>query len=184
MGLAQHQAALAQLFVDAEARKEFAADPRAFAHRRGLEGADAERLAKLTPAALNRHAASLTSKRSLDLAKALPATAKALGPDFRALVRRAIDGRGFSRNPCDDAGAFTALVAQEARARRIQPHGIADLARFELAALRASRLQWGVICRVFRRPPAAIVGASRHGLYIAIWMRAPGGRLRSLRIGF
>ncbi len=166
--LAQTQSLLARLFTEADFRREFFADPEA-AGRSGLETLDAGAVAHFSN--------SLTGKRLLDARKALPLTAKALGPEFALLARAELQGPPRAGRHRADAAALVArLTAGDA-----WPAWIVDLARFEMAIAEASAPAPLLIFRRFRWPPQRLVAAALSGAApgaprtaYRLWLRLPG----------
>jgi hypothetical protein len=64
MGLAEQQAALARLFVDADARRHLRADPAGFAREFGLTERERDALLAIPDAGLTAYAGSLERKQS------------------------------------------------------------------------------------------------------------------------
>ena len=64
MSSPRFEALLARLYVDAELRRRFLADPRAAAREAGLDPADAEALARIDRAGLALAARSFAAKRA------------------------------------------------------------------------------------------------------------------------
>lgn len=180
MPLSETQTLLARLFTDAALRREFLDAPVDVAMRGGLDEAEARTLAQIDRAELEAFARSLTGKRALDLRKAMPLTARALGERFGPIVEEAIEASG---RRVSDATALSrrldALSAVDAS------YGyVADIARLEGVFVEATRP--GVWIRRFRYDVEAIIGALRSESpvdpapckIVGIWLRAPGARLR------
>ena len=165
-GLANTQAALARLFTDAGFRRGFLADP-----------SQCPELEAIDSGAVERFADSLTAKRVLDARKQLPLTAAVLGRDFAPLLRAALRETPRPGRSHDDAAALALrLTADGGRG------WIADLARYELALLEASRPGALFMARRFGWPPHRLAVAARsgaaepaRGASLGFWLRLPGG---------
>jgi hypothetical protein len=181
MGLMQTQALLARLFTDARLRQAFFESPVATAMDFGLGADEAQTLAGLDRREVADFARSLLGKRALDARKALPATARALGKDFDALLFDAIDGPPGPLRHRADAASLTALLA----ARAGEPPWLGDLARYEMvfvdaarpgAFFRMRRFDWPVEEIARRLIAGGQVDAVRRRC-VGLWARVPGGRL-------
>lgn len=183
MSLAKTQAALARLFTQTAARADFARDPLTLARASGLDSEEAQRLAALDAPEIARFARGLLAKRRQDVEKWLPLTAQALGSDLAKCLRETL-----TEPPPGARADALALVARLRGA--VAPGWIGDLAAYEGEFLRA----WGprafFAIRVYRWPVPRItenlsawesVDAVKPGLTFAVWLRAPGGRLRHWR---
>jgi hypothetical protein len=183
VSLAETQATLARLFTQTAARADFARDPLALARAAGLEGEEAQQLAALDAPELARFGRGLFAKRRQDVEKWLPLTAQALGSDFAQCLRETL-----AEPPLGARADALALVATLRGA--VAPSWIGELAAYEGEFLRA----WGprpfLAIRVYRWPIPRItenlsarepVDAVKPGLSFAVWLRAPGGRLRHWR---
>jgi hypothetical protein len=185
MGLKEVQAALARLFTDAAARDEFFNDPKSGAAALGLNDNDARALAEIAPKALARFAGSLKSKQILDARKRMPLVAQTLGARFADHWRAATESANAKR-PVEEARAVAERLAKLAAQGAIEPRWIGDLARYEAAFVEASGRRFGVRIRWFDYPVAALAASLRAGdgreslaprRTLAVWARAPGGRL-------
>jgi hypothetical protein len=183
MALAQAQALLARLFTDAAARRAFFADPIRAAKSAGLSEAEAQSFAALDKREVEAFAQTLLGKRALDVRKVLPLTTRALGDRFNALLFEAIDGPlPPGRHRADAAALALSLTTPPDP----DPPWIADLARYELAFIEASRPGAALILRRFSYPVAAIARQIHAGAPIdgrpraclGLWLRPPGGRSR------
>jgi hypothetical protein len=183
VSLAETQAALARLFTRTAARADFARDPLALARAAGLDSEEAQRLAALDPPEIARFARGLFAKRGQDVQNWLPLTARALGSDFAQRLRETL------AEPPPGARADALALVTRLRGAAI-PSWIGELAAYESEFLRA----WGprafFAIRVYRWPIPRItenlsarepVDAVKPGLTLAVWLRAPGGRLRHWR---
>ncbi|HWE37279.1 MAG TPA: hypothetical protein VG406_11990 [Isosphaeraceae bacterium] len=189
MGLAESQALLARLLVDAALRERFVADPTGVAAAFGLDAEEASGLARASADQVAWFADSLVRKRRGAVAKCLPLTRRALGGDrFDSLFRRhaaAFIPGGVARHR-DDAIAFADLLG---RVEDIATTWLGDLVRLEAASLRASEpvRRWSQ-CRLRHRPDAvlraALDGADpppRPCPCLIVWFRTTRrGRLRRL----
>jgi hypothetical protein len=161
--LAQTQAELARLFTQRAAR-----------------GASAGNLGDgVSAAEIERFARGLLAKRRLDVAKWLPQTAAALGPEFGARL-----GETLAEPPPGARADALALVAR-LRSER-EPPWIGDLAAYEGEFLRAWGPKTHFAIRLYRWPAPRIaerlaagdaVGEVRPARTLAVWARRRGGRL-------
>ncbi|RTL86428.1 MAG: hypothetical protein EKK29_09405 [Hyphomicrobiales bacterium] len=181
MALSQTQALLARLFTDARLRRAFFQAPQETARGFGLSDSEAAALAALDRREVEDFARSLLGKRALDARKALPLTAKALGPAFDALLFEAIEGPPAPERHRADAAALATLLAE----RGASPAWIVDLARYEMAFVAAARPGALLLLRRFSFPVDEIAGALVAGTPVearprartGLWLRAPWGRL-------
>lgn len=115
MPLAALQRALAHLYTDEGARERLRRDPGAFARSLALGPADLASVTSIGETRLHAYADSLDRKRANECARALPLSARALGPRFRAeflrFARRVPLGAG-PRRYRDDAVAFAANLTR------------------------------------------------------------------------
>lgn len=182
MALAQTQALLARLFTDGAARRAYFADPMRFARGAGLSETEAQSLAALDRREVEAFAQTLLGKRALDARKVLPLTARALGKDFDALLFAAIVGPPSPGRHRADAASLARHLAARSEP---DPSWIADLARYELAFIEATRPGAALLLRTFQHPVAKIarqivMGATplaKPRASFGLWLRAPGGRL-------
>jgi hypothetical protein len=110
------QSALAELFVDPDARTRFERDARRFASERGLDAIEASQLTALSSATIAGYAAALVRKRCAEAARLLPRTWASLGnafaPAFTAWAPRAMLREGSSRYAWDALAFCRHLLAQ------------------------------------------------------------------------
>jgi hypothetical protein len=178
MGLADVQNVMAQLFIDRAIRSQFFDDPAAIGAKLGLSAAEAQCLAQVSQCQFEHFGHSLVRKRSDQVRRSLPNTARVLGAEFTSLFDRYINEarpRG-SRALLDDAVDFVAAL--ERAKGSLQPEWIVDLARYELAWRCSARPGHRVIVRRFRFPISRITGARDPGPIasrptLAIWWRPP-----------
>ena len=190
MGLAEQQRCLARLYTDRAFRQGFFADPRGTAEAEGLPPREARQLAALSPREVGLFARSLRHKRCNEAAKLLPRTRGVLGLRFGQLFARFADGKnpGGMRKYREEALAFAAFLAQEARHGRLEPAWVGDLVRYEGAWLQMTDPTVWCMARWFRYPVGVLAGTVARGEIssgarpqrtMALWFR-PGraGRLR------
>ena len=108
MGLAEIQAALAQLYTNAGARAEMRNDHRQFAERHGLSTDEAQQLAESILDEADSFARSLERKRFSEAAKAMPSVRTMLGARMGELFAHyaAATPLGTQRNPALDGLSF------------------------------------------------------------------------------
>lgn len=186
MALAETQALMARLFTDDELRREFFEAPVRVATRFGLSADDAQRLASLDRRETETFAQSLIGKRALYARRALPLTARALGDRFDVFAREAFRGREKGGKRREDAAALVAHLEMNLAPRELAQVWIVDLARFELAFIKAGRSGPALFLRRFDFDVASIatslargeaVNARRRATF-GVWARPPRGRLR------
>jgi hypothetical protein len=186
MALGEVQAALARLFTDEAARADFLCDPRAASRALGLDESDAETLARLAPRALRQFAGSLRAKSVADARRRMPLTARALGEAFADHWRDALALLSAGASRADEAHALAARLAALAKAHRVAPEWIGDLARYEAAFVEAAHRRFGVRVLLFRFPVGRIAARLQDGgavgdcaakTTLGVWTRRPGGRL-------
>jgi hypothetical protein len=186
MALGEVQAALARLFTDETARADFLGDPRAAGRALGLDEGDAETLSRLAPRALRQFAGSLRAKSVADARKRMPLTALALGKAFADHWRDALALLSAGASRADEAHALAARLAALAKAHRVAPDWIGDLARYEAAFIEAAHRRFGVRVLLFRFPVGRIAARLQGGGAVddcaakttfGVWTRWPGGRL-------
>jgi hypothetical protein len=186
MALGEVQAALARLFVDDAARANFFKDPLSAGRTLGLDEDDAARLTKIAPQAIRQFARSLRGKRMLDLRKAAPLTAEALGQSFAHHFRAAATPLREGATQVEEAYALAARLAELTKTDPALPRWIGDLARFEAAFLKAAARPFVLRVMAFRYPVASIAAALRRGALVGdparrttfgVWARRRGGRL-------
>jgi hypothetical protein len=136
MSLLALQSALAELFVDPDARAHFERDAKRFAFDRGLDAVEAEQLAALSSAAIAGYAAALVRKRSTEAGRLLPRTQAALGDEFAAAFAawapRTTLREGASRYARDGLAFCRHLLAQPSLDKHVRA-----AVRGDRAALRA-----------------------------------------------
>jgi hypothetical protein len=185
MGLAEHQAALARLYTNAPARREFYADPDLAGRRWGLDAAEIAQLSAIRPQ-IEAFAGSLIAKRRNEVAKILPATCRSLGDRFAGLFREHAEAfipAGIHRHD-GDALAFARFLCVPGRTPGL-PAAMRDIARWE-AALVQVRQSGRPLLRLFRydiRPALMEAGGSeacRRSLTIAVVWRSRTGFCRTL----
>jgi len=164
VSLAETQAQWARLFTQRAARSALAQGPN---RDEALAGE------------IERFALGLLAKRRMDVAKWLPLTARALGPDFGPRLRETM-----AEPP---PGARADALALVARLRGGEPPWIGELAAYEGEFLRAWGPQGRFVVRAYRWPVHLIadrltageaVGDAAPKRTLALWARRPGGRLR------
>jgi uncharacterized protein len=178
------QTLLARLFTDEFFRRAFFAAPEQTAITAGLTDTQASDFATLDQREVEDFARSLLGKRALDARKALPLTAKALGRDFDRLLVETIDGPVAPQRHRADAAALAKRLEQATN-----PAWIGDLARYEATFIAAARPGAFLALRRFSYPVDDIARRLRTGASldnvksngrVAVWLRAPGGKLRFL----
>jgi hypothetical protein len=186
MALGEVQAALARLFTDENARATFFRDPRIGGRALGLDEKDAATLAGLAPQAIGQFARSLKAKRMLDLRKAMPLTALALGEAFADHFRGATSSSHQGADRLTDAKALAARLVALAKTREASPAWIGELAHYEAAFIEAAKRPFGLRILALKYPighiaaslyAGAPVGAVARFATFALWARRPGGRL-------
>jgi hypothetical protein len=184
MGLAQVQAALAQLAVDPSLRDRFFSDTRGVGISLGLSADDAESLAAISRSGLEQFADSLKWKRREQVRRMIPESGRVLGREFPVLFQRYLDGsapRG-SKADLDDAVAFVQSMGRGVGS--IKPEWVVELACYELAWRQAARAKRLPIVRLFRYPVQRLIsgpaaGDVTPGLILALWWRwTPRGTVR------
>ncbi len=191
MGLAEVQAALARLYVDASLRDRFFTDPSAVGVELGLVAEEARDLAGVSRRQVEQFAGSLRRKRRDQVRRVIPIAARALGGRFVGLFDRYADGsapRG-SKADLDDAAGFVNALGRWVDGD--WPPWAADLARYELAWRQAARAGRRPMVRTFCYPVARLVPGRKVDAAaiaprptLAIWWRpTPRGRIRHLVIG-
>jgi hypothetical protein len=185
MALAEVQVVLARLFTDAPFRASFFEDPIAVGRASGLDPAEARTLAALSRNEVDGFAGTLRRKRTDDVRKVLPLTARSLGNAFRDHILPATAGAprpGCHRN---DARALVEHLGRLARSRELKPPWAADLARYEMTFGDALHRRAGLLVRRFRFPVARLAVAILSDaptvgieprVTIGIWVRWPGRR--------
>jgi uncharacterized protein len=182
IGLQNIQILLARLFTDATLRRAFFAEPAQTATSAGLTETQARDVAAIDQREVEDFARSVLGKRALDARKALPLTAKVLGNDFDRLLFETIDGPVAPQRHRADAAVLAKRLEQEN-----EPPWIGDLARYEATFLAAARPGAFLGLRRFVYPVDDIARRLRTGASldvikphgrIAVWLRAPGGKLR------
>jgi hypothetical protein len=185
MALADVQALLARLFTDAPFRAAFFDDPVVVGRSCGLDAGEARALADLSRPDVEQFAASLRRKRSGDVRKVLPLTARVLDAAFSDHVQPAIAGPARPGRHRDDARAVADHLRRWARSGGLDPPWAADLAHYETAFVEAARQPACLLVRRFRFPVARIAMAILRGESpkdvrprptLAVWLRWPGRR--------
>jgi hypothetical protein len=184
MGLREVQGALARLFTDEALRSAFLKNPAGAGPMLGLDENDAAMLGTLAPRDLRQFANSLRSKRLLDARKAMPLTARALGESFAGHLQESSPHAGARL--AEQAIALAVRIAALARAQKIAPAWVGDLARYEAAfvavaprrfALRMARFAYPVGLIAASLQAGATPGAIAPRATFGIWARRPAGRL-------
>jgi hypothetical protein len=191
MGLAEIQAALARLYVDAALRERFLADPEDLGAEFGLGADEIRVLAGVSPRQVEQFAGSLRRKRRSQVRGFLPIATRALGDRYGALFERYVAEaplRGSTAD-IDDAIGFVEALGRWGVDDR--PLWVVDLARYELAWSRAARAGRRPVVRVFRYPVGRLIRERRLAgpvaprPTLAIWWRwTPRGRIRHAMISW
>ncbi len=133
MGLLEQQNILARLYVDAEFRSAFIADPNKCGELNGLTRREIEDIKVILPDEIAAFAESLYFKRLREVEKLLPHLRKELGDNFEPLFRRF--SKGFNpksvKKHLEDANHFCKYLGGRPELTINQT----EIARFEQARL-------------------------------------------------
>lgn len=198
MGLAETQRLLAHLYTDARVREQFFTQPAALAAQLSLSPAALPQAGTLPRDEITRFAKSLQAKRLADTAKLLPLTRRALGRQFPLRFRAWTETAPLlsPRRHSDDALRFSDHLLHPAGSAPPAPlpNWIADLIRYESAALRAARPDRRLIMLRLRFTLADFQRCARSprhraklrpGFSLFLWFRlTPHGPLRTLQFPF
>jgi uncharacterized protein (UPF0276 family) len=181
--LGQTQALLARLFTNASFRRDFFSHPNSAAQSFGLTADQASTFATIDAKSVAQFVDCLGQKRLADARKALPLTARALGEQFKRLLRPELDGPPSPGRHRGDAARLVARIERGGDATRSLPPWIVDLARYELAVAAAAGPGAVLIPRGFQWPPRLLTAAALSGAdpgprkrTVGLWLRLPGAR--------
>lgn len=191
MGLAEIQAALARLSIDASLRDRFFDDPAGVGAELGLDAEEARGLAGVSRRGVEQFAGSLRRKRRGQVRGIIPIAARALGDRFGGLFERYVAEAAPRGSKADLEDAIGFVDAMGKWNDEDRPPWVVDLARYELAWRQATRAGRRPILRAFRFDVARL--AARRGAdeavsprpTLAIWWRSTRrGRIRHVVIGW
>jgi len=171
MGLAEIQAALAQLYTSADARAELRKDQQCFAERHRLSEEEARQLAGSVLDEADAFATALARKRFSEARKSMHGVEKLLGAKMGELFAQyaAVTPLGIQRNPAFDALAFIRWLLE----LEVASHSLSDrdALRYEEARILMQHTGRRVLLRWLLVP-----GNESASRTLAVWWRW-GGRM-------